>query len=268
MSSTDDQHEWRVNSTPQVTLFASKDNLVAAAREWAAQNKFFLYKGSSDNERVVLKCVKGGIYRGRKEDAAVQRQSSTIKTNCLFVVKGRKQSSGEWKLIVTNNTHNHLPLENVTAHPQGRHLDKNQIDSVLRLNEGLVQPNQILNLAGVKGTSKSRDIYNIVAADKRKKLDGRTPIQYLLEHLITTNCFSRAKNETSGHLKHLFFAFPESIEMTRRFYGIIIADSTYKTNKFKLPLLHFVGITNIGTSFSSAYCFLNAEDEEAYTHET
>jgi hypothetical protein len=75
-------------------------------------------------------------------------------------------------MIVTNNTNSHLLVENVITHPQGRYLDKNQIDSVLRLKKGLVQPNQILNLAGVKGKSKSLDIDNIVAPDKKRNLMG------------------------------------------------------------------------------------------------
>ncbi len=188
---------------------------------------------------MVLKCVKRGEYRRcNKRHCVNQRQSSTIKTNCPFLVKGRKQSSGEWKFILTNNVHNHLPMDNNIGHPQGRRLDKTQIDAIIQLNESLVHPNRIVAMAGVKGKSKLRDIYNIIATDKRKKLDGRTPIQYLMEHLLTTNCFSRPMYETSGHLKHLFFAFPESIKMTKRFSGVIIADSTYKTNKFKLPLLH------------------------------
>ena len=264
-SSPPNQYEWKVNHTLEQNLFPSKDALVNAAQAWAAENSFFLSKVSSDKERVVLKCVKRGEYRRcNKRHCVNQRQSSTIKTNCPFLVKGRKQSSGEWKFILTNNVHNHLPMDNNIGHPQGRRLDKTQIDAIIQLNESLVRPNQIVAMAGVKGKSKLRDIYNIIATDKRKKLDGRTPIQYLMEHLLTTNCFSRPMYETSGHLKHLFFAFPESIKMTKRFSGVIIADSTYKTNKFKLPLLHFVGITSIGSSFSSAYCFLNAENEEAY----
>ena len=257
-----DQHEWKVNSSPNI-LFPSKKELIDEAEKWAANNQFFLFKASSDKKRVVLKCVKGGVYSNTRNSDEFIRKSSTIKTNCPFLVKGREQSNGEWKLIITNNTHNHLPFQNLSAHPQGRKLYEDQIQSVLKLNSALVKPNQIINLIGLQKCT-NRDIYNVIAADKRKKLDGKTPIQYLLEHLSSSDIFSRPMYDDTGHLKHLFFAFPESIKLTRRFGDVILADSTYKTNKFKLPLLHFVGITNIGTSFSCGYCFLNAENDDAY----
>jgi hypothetical protein len=140
-----DQHEWKVNSSPNI-LFPSKKELIDEAEKWAANNQFFLFKASSDKKRVVLKCVKGGVYSNTRNSDEFIRKSSTIKTNCPFLVKGREQSNGEWKLIITNNTHNHLPFQNLSAHPQGRKLYEDQIQSVLKLNSALVKPNQIINL--------------------------------------------------------------------------------------------------------------------------
>jgi hypothetical protein len=41
-------------------------------------------------------------------------------------------------------------------------------------------------------------------------------------------------------------------------------DATYKTNRFKMPLLHFVGVTSMDTNFSAAFCFLPGETAEDY----
>lgn len=34
-------------------------------------------------------------------------------------------------------------------------------------------------------------------------------------------------------------------------------DGTYRTNKYKLPLLHILSCTNLQTFFSAGFCFLS-----------
>ena len=41
-------------------------------------------------------------------------------------------------------------------------------------------------------------------------------------------------------------------------------DYTYKTNRFKLPLLNIVGTTCLNTTFYIAFCFLASEVQESY----
>ncbi len=41
-------------------------------------------------------------------------------------------------------------------------------------------------------------------------------------------------------------------------------DCTYKTNKYKLPLFHTVGVTPWNTTFTSSYCFIAHEKTEDY----
>ena len=41
-------------------------------------------------------------------------------------------------------------------------------------------------------------------------------------------------------------------------------DCTYRTNKYKLPLLHILGCTNLQTFFSAGFCFLSNETHADY----
>ena len=41
-------------------------------------------------------------------------------------------------------------------------------------------------------------------------------------------------------------------------------DCTYKTNRFKLPLLNIVGTTCLNTTFYIEFCFLASEVQESY----
>ncbi len=41
-------------------------------------------------------------------------------------------------------------------------------------------------------------------------------------------------------------------------------DATYKTNRYKMPLLIITGVNALGGSFYVAFCFLAAEEDEDY----
>lgn len=46
---------------------------------------------------------------------------------------------------------------------------------------------------------------------------------------------------------------------------MLIIDTTYKTNKYKLPLLEIVGITSTEKTYSAGFAFLEREKEETVT---
>jgi hypothetical protein len=73
------------------------------------------------------------------------------------------------------------------------------------MNEILVCPYQFLKLAGMKGKVMFYDFCNIRAAQKRmNRLDVRTPIQYLLERLLSKNCISRHIKNITENCKKCF----------------------------------------------------------------
>lgn len=63
----------------------------------------------------------------------------------------------------------------------------------------------------------------------------------------------------------LFIAPRSAVPLFRTAPDVIVADCTYKTNRFGLPLLNFCGIQALRKSFSIAAVFINAEKEEQYT---
>ncbi|XP_074305164.1 uncharacterized protein LOC141640149 [Silene latifolia] len=59
-------------------------------------------------------------------------------------------------------------------------------------------------------------------------------------------------------------AHPEAVKMFRSYYYVVQIDSTYKTNKYRLPLVEMVGVTPVGKSFVIAYALVTHESEEKY----
>jgi MULE transposase domain len=78
-----------------------------------------------------------------------------------------------------------------------------------------------------------------------------------------TNGSSSGKR-IDGRLQSLFFASQNQVELMRFYPDLVLIDATYKSNRYKMPLVHFGGVTPINSFFSAAFCFMPGEDEEEY----
>ena len=57
----------------------------------------------------------------------------------------------------------------------------------------------------------------------------------------------------------IMWAHPTSIKLLRLFPKVLVLDATYKTNKYNLPLLQIIGVTNTELSFQVAFAYLGHE---------
>ena len=55
------------------------------------------------------------------------------------------------------------------------------------------------------------------------------------------------------------WSHPDSIKLLNSFSTVFICDTTYKMNKYHLPLLEIVGVTSIKMTFSVAFAYLQFE---------
>ena len=97
-----------------------------------------------------------------------------------------------------------------------------------------------------------RDIYNFRQKKHFKFLDGRSPIQALLTSLPDEGnwIFNYEKN-TDDVVTALFCTHRTCLEILRMNPYILIMDCTYKTNKYKMPLLDIVGIPATSATFQN-----------------
>ena len=80
--------------------------------------------------------------------------------------------------------------------------------------------------------------------------------------LAETRTFYRVETDSQNQVTHLFYAFDDGIRLLRR-SGVLL-DSTYKTNRYQMPMLHGVGITATYQTFSAFIVFMRAEREDNY----
>lgn len=67
-------------------------------------------------------------------------------------------------------------------------------------------------------------------------------------------------------IEHFFFCNEEQICLARRFLShfLVETDATFNTNRLNMPLSVLLGITNTGSSFPAAYCFISSESKESF----
>jgi hypothetical protein len=102
-----------------------------------------------------------------------------------------------------------------------------------------------------------KHIYN--ARYRMKKVDRglRTEMQHLMKCLVEGKyLFNQRVLPSTETLSDILWAHPGSVKLFNTFPTVLIMDSTCKTNKYRLPLLKFVGSTCIGKTYAIAFAYL------------
>ena len=76
----------------------------------------------------------------------------------------------------------------------------------------------------------------------------------LIKHDQYVYCFRRV--DTQDVDKDIIWSHPDSIKLLNSFPTVLICDTIYKTNKYRLPLLEIVGVTSTEMNFSVAFVYL------------
>ncbi|KAI5668488.1 hypothetical protein M9H77_18341 [Catharanthus roseus] len=111
----------------------------------------------------------------------------------------------------------------------------------------------------------AQKIYNVVAKIKENQMQGRNKVEEVLYlsgqrgyTVFYRNC------EESNILSDIVVIHPTSIAMIRTWPYVLIMDTTYKTNKYNMPLLEAVGMTPTGKNFTVATAFICNEQTTTY----
>jgi len=72
-------------------------------------------------------------------------------------------------------------------------------------------------------------------------------------------------HESSRVVSDIFWTHPDSLKLLNAFSNVLLMDNTYKTNKYRLPLLEIVGVTSTGLTFSAAFVLMSTECQNNFT---
>ena len=102
-------------------------------------------------------------------------------------------------------------------------------------------------------------------------------VTWALENRITLRCFRRRlgcdtnyvyyyrEDPETNAVESVLFIHLQSYILWRAFPHVLMIDSTYKTNKYKMSFVQMVGVTSTKLSFCVGHAYMSSEREENYT---
>ena len=70
--------------------------------------------------------------------------------------------------------------------------------------------------------------------------------------------------DSEGRLRRAIYFSKSMLIYAQKFLDIVIIDSTYKRNRFNLPLVNIIGVNNLGQNILLAFALLTNETIESY----
>jgi MULE transposase domain len=211
----------------------------------------------------IFRCAKGGKQRGE----GVKRQTGTRMTACPFDVRSYRTESGTWEVRVKNPDHNHEAAD-ASAFPKHREASDTQKQSIRSLHFSGVAPRFIqaeLLQRDPECLITLRDIYNEIAKARKERVGDLSSIEALVMELTNDDSWAFSySTDDEGSVNFVFFAPSEAIDIAQASPDVIFIDATYRTNRYNMPLIHFLVVTAIGNTASVGMCFVRSEDEASY----
>ena len=181
----------------------------------------------------------------------------------------RKLNDGaeKWEIVVKTVEHNRSFPDNLSGHPSARQLDVQQEKTFQDMVSVGAKPSVILKTITKNSNNclfKKKDVYNKIQSIRLQLLDGKTAVEALLESLRSGPFHYSVHFDENGHVNRLFFTHHKSINLATQYSSVFQLDCTYKTNRFKMPLLNIIGITATFSSFNAGFAFISQEREADY----
>ncbi|KAJ1391177.1 MULE transposase domain [Sesbania bispinosa] len=84
--------------------------------------------------------------------------------------------------------------------------------------------------------------------------------------LMETNnyVYWHRRHEDSHVVRDIVWTHPDAMKLLNIFHIMLIIDTTYKTNKYRLPLLEVVGVTSTELTFSVAFAYIEQEKSDNF----
>ena len=251
MVAIDDSHGFPDDALPPEAQFSSREELTAAINAWAAPRGYAFIsqrstKTANGRLHVTFICDRAGTPpAGGKR----LRNTTSRRIGCLFSVTAKESlCRTQWHLRHRPDPrfhrHNHSPSSTPVAHPVHRQLSQSDKSTVRQMATSGVKPSEIRSYLHMTSDTLAtqQDIYNSIAQSKRELARGQSSIHALAEQLDGDGFWNKIRLDESGRVVAVLFAHPQSLGYLKLYPEVLLLDCTYKTNKYKMPLLDIVGV--------------------------
>ncbi|KAH1190039.1 Protein FAR1-RELATED SEQUENCE 5 [Glycine max] len=251
-------------------VFECREDVLRWARFVAHENGFVAMILRSDTNTgsrgrstfVLIGCERSGEYKCRKKEF-IRRDTETRKCGCPFKLRCKPVAGGEgWMVKLICGVHNHELAKSLVGHPYAGQLTKAEKTLIADMTKSMVKPRNILLTLkehNANSCTTIKQIYNARSALCSSIRGSDLEMQHLMKLLERDQYiyWHRIKNEDV--VRDIFWCHPDSVKLVNACNLVFLIDSTYKTNRYRLPLLDFVGVTPTGMTFSAGFAYVEGE---------
>jgi len=187
----------------------------------------------------------------------------------MFMVSGYlSRQTKELRLNILNGVHNHAMEPVFEGHMLSGRIKEDDKKIIHDLTKSKVHPRNILiNLKSKRQhcMKNIKQVYNERQQIWKSNRGDKTALQFLISKLEEHNYvyFSRTQSESTT-IEDIFWAHPTSVKLFNIFLTVLVMDSTYKTNMYKMPMFEIVGVTSTDLTYSVGFGFVTYEKEENF----
>ncbi|KAH1205896.1 hypothetical protein GmHk_16G046486 [Glycine max] len=134
-------------------------------------------------------------------------------------------------------SHNHEMVKSLVGHPYAGRLTKDEKTIIADMTKSMVKPRNIL-LTLKKHNANSyttiKQIYNVRNAYRSSIRGSDIEMQHLMKLL------ERDQLKDEDVVRDIFWCHPDAIKLCNACNLVFLIDNTYKTNRYRFPLLDLV----------------------------
>lgn len=250
--------------------FQDREELLGWVRCQANKAGFTIVTQRSSLIHPILRlvCERSGAHKVPKKKPK-HATTGSRKCGCLFMISGYQSTqTKEWGLNILNGVHNHAMEPALEGHILAGRLKEDDKKIVHDLTKSKMLPRNILIHLKNKRPhcmTNVKQVYNERQKIWKANRGDKKPLQYLISKLEEHNYtyYSRTHGE-SNTIEDIFWAHPTSVKLFNNFPTVLVMDSTYKTNLYKMPMFEVVGVTSTDLTYSVGFGFLMHEKEENF----
>ncbi|KAL5154128.1 Protein FAR1-RELATED SEQUENCE 5 [Glycine soja] len=211
---------------------------------------------------VLIGCERSDEYKCRKKEF-IRRDTGTRKCGCPFKLRCKPVAGGEgWMVKLICGVHNHELAKSLVGHPYAGRLTKAEKTLIADMTKSMVKPRNILltlkeHNANICTTIKQ--IYNARSAFRSSIRGSDLEMQHLMKLLERDQYIYWHRIKDEDVVRDIFWCHPDSVKLVNACNLVFLIDNTYKTNRYRLPLLDFVGMTPTGMTFPAGFAYVEGE---------
>jgi len=210
-----------------------------------------------------------------RDPARVKRPRAETRVGCKAMLVVKIQDSGRWVVSNFVKEHNHelVPADKVHCLRSHRHVSGSAKSLIDTLQGAGIGPSGIMSAlikeyGGISNVGfTERDCRNYMRSSRQRTLGGDT--QLLLDYLRNRQAdnpsfFYAVQGDEDQCMSNIFWADPKARTNYTYFGDTVTFDTTYRSNRYRLPFAPFTGVNHHGQPVLFGCALLINESEASF----